>query len=74
MNLKLICSLPIISSIVGILLTLSGIYSFYFYEYTGVVRFQGSSIPAHLAMLSYIGFMVSLIEAKKIREFIIFSP
>ncbi|WBO93068.1 O-antigen ligase family protein (plasmid) [Bacillus tropicus] len=65
MNLKLICSLPIISSIVGILLTLSGIYSFYFYEYTGVVRFQGSSIPAHLAMLSYIGFMVSLIEAKR---------
>ncbi|OBZ63921.1 hypothetical protein ABH62_05660 [Bacillus cereus] len=63
--INLICLLPIISASVGGVLTLLGVYQFYSYEYTGVMRFQGSNIPAHLAMLAYIAFVVALIEGKR---------
>ena len=56
----------------GGVLTLLGVYQFYSYEYTGVMRFQGSNIPAHLAMLAYIAFVVALIEGNEVINDIIY--
>lgn len=57
--------LPLISVVIGFLLDMLGKHSLLYEEYLGAVRLQGANIGAHLAMLAFIGFCVSLIESKR---------
>lgn len=52
--IHLLILLPIFSCIIGVLLDLVGIRDVFMYEYTGVKRFQGANVPAHLAELCYV--------------------
>jgi hypothetical protein len=57
-----ISSMAIINLILGILLFIAGVRSFYYFEYTGAFRLAGSSIAAHLAMLAFVGVGVAMGE------------
>lgn len=64
-QIRLISLLPIISVVVGLVLQVAGIHSFTDVEFTGAIRVQGANIPPHLAMLSFLGIAVCLIEVKR---------
>lgn len=64
-HIKLICLLPAVSLGVGFLLQVAHIHSLIGVEFTGAVRLQGSNIPAHLAMLAFIGTAIPFIELKR---------
>lgn len=64
-HIRLISLLPIISVVIGLGLQVLGLHSFTDVEFTGAVRVQGANIPPHLAMLSFLGIAVSLIEVKR---------
>lgn len=61
----MIVFLPLISVGIGVVLNVLGIHSFMTEEYFGGRRLQGAHIAAHLAMLTFLGFCVSLIESKR---------
>lgn len=54
-----------ISIALGSLLHAVGVHQFYVIEFTGAFRVQGANIPPHLAMLAFLGFLISLIEIKR---------
>lgn len=57
--------LPLISVFVGLVLSLLGIHSFIIEEISGAIRLRGANIGAHLAMLAFLGFSISLVELKR---------
>ncbi len=65
MQVNIICLLPLVSVVVGILLEIGGIHSLFDREFTGAIRLAGANIPPHLAFLAFMAFMVSIIEAKR---------
>ncbi|MBB6635128.1 O-antigen ligase family protein [Cohnella thailandensis] len=68
----LICFLPLISVFVGFALDTVGFYSLFLTEFTGAVRLEGANIPPHLAFLAFMAFMVSIIEAKRRPDRLVF--
>ncbi|WP_379132273.1 O-antigen ligase family protein [Paenibacillus sp. sgz500958] len=64
-HIRLICLLPAVSVLAGILLQAAHLHNLLDVEFTGAVRIQGANIPAHLAMLAFIGVAVSFIEIKR---------
>lgn len=64
-QIRIICLLPMISVLVGLLLQVAGIHNFLNIEFTGAVRIQGANIPAHLAMLAFMGVAIPFIEVKR---------
>lgn len=65
MHVNIICLLPIVSVLVGMVLEVGGIRSLFDREFTGAIRLAGANIPPHLAFLAFMAFMVSIIEAKR---------
>ena len=47
-QIRIICLLPVVSVIVGLLLQVVHLHNFLNIEFTGAVRIQGANIPAHL--------------------------
>ena len=66
--IQIIVFLPLISVSIGFILDIFGIHTLIYEEYFGGRRLQGANIAAHLAMLAFIGFCVSLIETKRNTE------
>ncbi len=64
-QIRIICLLPVVSVIVGLLLQIAQIHNFLNIEFTGAVRIQGANIPAHLAMLAFMGVAIPFIEVKR---------
>lgn len=64
-QIRIITLLPLVSVLAGILLQIAHMHSFLAVEFTGAVRIQGANIPAHLAMLAFMGVAVSFIEIKR---------
>lgn len=64
-QIKIICMLPLVSVVVGLLLQLAHVHNFLDIEYTGAVRIQGANIPSHLAMLAFMGVAIPFIEVKR---------
>ncbi|WP_410513687.1 O-antigen ligase family protein [Paenibacillus sp. BR2-3] len=64
-HIKIICLLPGISIVAGILLQAAHLHNFLDVEFTGAVRIQGANIPAHLAMLAFMGIAIPFIEIKR---------
>lgn len=64
-QIKIICMLPLVSVVAGLLLQLTHVHNFLDIEYTGAVRIQGANIPSHLAMLAFIGIAIPFIEVKR---------
>ncbi|MNE28147.1 O-Antigen ligase [compost metagenome] len=57
--------LPLVSVMAGVLLQVAHMHAFLDIEFTGAVRIQGANIPAHLAMLAFMGVGISFIEIKR---------
>lgn len=70
--LLLIPLLSLVSISAGFLLELLGMHAIFHQEYLGANRLQGANMGAHLAMLAFMGFAVSLIEMKRRPETRIF--
>lgn len=64
-HITVVALLPLISVAIGLLLHGAGIHKAFVVEFTGAFRLQGSSIPAHLAFLAFISFMICFIELKR---------
>lgn len=62
---QFIAILPLLSLALGAVLDYAEISSVFVREYTGVLRLQGASIPAHLAMLGFVGIAASLWLARR---------
>lgn len=65
LQIKIICMLPLVSVVVGLVLQLAHVHNFLNIEYTGAVRIQGANIPSHLAMLAFMGVAIPFIEVKR---------
>lgn len=63
-----IAGLPVVSIVYGVGLRSLGYSALFQDEYTGVVRVSGASIPAHLAMLSFVGVIAGLAYGIKFRD------
>ena len=64
-HIRLICFLPVVSILFGILFHVTGIYPLFVTEFTGAIRLQGANIPSHLGFLAFIAFLVSIIEIRR---------
>ncbi|ULO06690.1 O-antigen ligase family protein [Paenibacillus sp. 19GGS1-52] len=64
-HIRMICLLPVVSVLAGVLLQLVHLHSLLDVEFTGAVRIQGANIPAHLAMLAFMGVAIPFIEIKR---------
>lgn len=64
-HIRIICLLPAVSLVAGVLLQAANLHNLLDVEFTGAVRIQGANIPAHLAMLAFMGIAVSFIEIKR---------
>jgi teichuronic acid biosynthesis protein TuaE len=64
-QIRIICLLPLVSIVVGLLLQVAHIHPFLNVEFTGAVRIQGANIPPHLAMLAFMGVAIPFIEVKR---------
>jgi teichuronic acid biosynthesis protein TuaE len=64
-HIRIICMLPLVSVMAGILLQAANLHSLLDVEFTGAVRIQGANIPAHLAMLAFMGVAIPFIEIKR---------
>ncbi|OKP81971.1 polysaccharide polymerase [Paenibacillus helianthi] len=64
-QIRIIASLPLMSVLAGIALQVAHLHSFLDVEFTGAVRVQGANIPAHLAMLAFMGVGIAFIEIKR---------
>lgn len=64
-QIRIIAMLPLMSVLAGIALQVVHLHSFLDVEFTGAVRIQGANIPAHLAMLAFMGVAVAFIEIKR---------
>jgi hypothetical protein len=64
-HLKLLCILPLVSILAGLVLEGLHFYPFLSVEFTGAVRVQGANIPPHLAMLAVLGMMIALMETRR---------
>ncbi|MDQ0193955.1 O-antigen ligase family protein [Paenibacillus wynnii] len=64
-HIRIICLLPAVSLVAGVLLQAAHLHSLMDVEFTGAVRIQGANIPAHLAMLAFMGIAVCFIEIKR---------
>ncbi|WP_373231288.1 O-antigen ligase family protein [Cohnella sp.] len=65
LHIRLLCFLPLVSVAFGVMFEVTGVQPLFTSEFTGVLRLQGANIPAHLAFLAFIGFVVCLIEVKR---------
>jgi teichuronic acid biosynthesis protein TuaE len=72
-HIRLLCLLPLVSVVFGFMFDITGIQPLFLPEFTGVLRLQGANIPAHLAFLAFIGFVVSMIEIKRSPHHMVFS-
>ncbi|MCX2755478.1 O-antigen ligase family protein [Gordonia sp. 4N] len=63
-----IAALPAVSLAYGAGLRVLGYSALFQDEYTGVIRLSGASIPAHLAMLSFVGVIAGLAYGIMFRE------
>src|SRR5690606_26274736 len=57
--------MPLISVGFGLLFQAGGLTTLLVNEFNGAMRLQGANIPAHLAFLAYIAFMVCVAEIKR---------
>lgn len=57
--------LPLVSVLAGMVLQAAHLHSFLNIEFTGAIRIQGANIPAHLAMLAFMGVGIAFIEVKR---------
>lgn len=64
-HIRILGFLPLVSVVFGLLFEVAGVQPLFAREFTGVLRLQGANIPAHLAFLAFIGFIVCLIEIKR---------
>lgn len=64
-HIRIICLLPLVSLLAGVLLQAAHLHNFLEVEFTGAVRIQGANIPAHLAMLAFMGIAIPFIELKR---------
>ena len=64
-QIRIICLLPVVSVIAGVLLQVAHLHNLLDVEFTGAVRIQGANIPAHLAMLAFMGVAIPFIEIKR---------
>ncbi|GGF83524.1 hypothetical protein GCM10010912_30850 [Paenibacillus albidus] len=64
-QIRIICLLPIVSVLAGVLLQAAHLHSLLDVEFTGAIRIQGANIPAHLAMLAFMGVAIPFIEIKR---------
>ncbi|WP_150265344.1 O-antigen ligase family protein [Paenibacillus tepidiphilus] len=64
-QIRIIALLPLVSVLAGIVMQAAHLHSFLAVEFTGAVRVQGANIPAHLAMLAFMGVAISFIEIKR---------
>ncbi|WP_128893848.1 O-antigen ligase family protein [Longirhabdus pacifica] len=71
-HMKLLCWLAPVSVCIGSLLHLINVYPMFVIEFTGAFRLQGASIPSHLAMLACVGFVISLLELKRVPQQMLF--
>ncbi len=60
-GLTFLAALPAICLIVGLVLTAAGISPVIVREWGGALRLQGSAVPAHLAMLAFVGLVAGLV-------------
>ncbi len=71
-QIRIITMLPLVSVLAGIVLQMAHLHSFLDVEFTGAVRVQGANIPAHLAMLAFMGVGIAFIEIKRSTQHIRF--
>lgn len=64
-HIRIISLLPVVSVAAGVLLQAAHLHSLVNVEFTGAVRIQGANIPAHLAMLAFLGITIPFIEIKR---------
>ncbi|AIQ62675.1 polysaccharide polymerase [Paenibacillus stellifer] len=64
-HIRLICLLPSLSLLIGVLLQVAHLHSMVNVEFTGAIRLQGANIPPHLAMLAFIGTAIPFIELRR---------
>lgn len=64
-HIRIICLLPVVSVVAGVLLQAANLHNLLDVEFTGAVRIQGANIPAHLAMLAFMGIAIPFIELKR---------
>lgn len=67
-HVTLIAFMPLISVAFGALFQAGGLTTLIVNEFNGAFRLQGANIPAHLAFLAYIAFMVCVAEIKRTPE------
>ncbi|WP_158037477.1 O-antigen ligase [Gordonia sp. CNJ-863] len=60
-GLKFLAALPTLCLIAGLVLTAAGISPVIVREWGGALRLQGSAVPAHLAMLAFVGLVAGLV-------------
>ena len=60
-GLQFLAALPTICLIAGMVLTAAGISPIIVREWGGALRLQGSAVPAHLAMLAFVGLVAGLV-------------
>jgi teichuronic acid biosynthesis protein TuaE len=64
-HIQVVTLLPLCSVVIGVLLQAAGLHAATVTEFTGAFRLQGANIPAHLAFLGFIAFLVSFVELKR---------
>ncbi|OKP97091.1 O-antigen ligase [Paenibacillus sp. P46E] len=64
-QIRILASLPLMSVLAGIMLQVAHLHPLLDVEFTGAVRIQGANIPAHLAMLAFMGVGIAFIEIKR---------
>lgn len=64
-QIRIITLLPLVSVLAGVVLQAAHLHSLLDIEFTGAVRIQGANIPAHLAMLAFMGVAIAFIEIKR---------
>lgn len=64
-QMRIICLLPAVSVLAGLILQLLHVHSLLDIEFTGAIRLQGANIPPHLAMLAFLGTAIPFVELKR---------
>jgi len=64
-HIRIICLLPAVSVLAGVMMQAAHMHNLFDVEFTGAVRIQGANIPAHLAMLAFLGIAIPFIEIKR---------
>jgi teichuronic acid biosynthesis protein TuaE len=64
-HIRIVCLLPIISVLIGVVLQVTGVRPALVMIYTGAIRLQGANIAPHLAMLAFLGLYFAMMEMKR---------